>query len=147
MATIGVNGPDLVLLPRITAPQPDARILATVADELRRQGFRRVRVAADAVEFGKPGFLAFAGSGAVGGGTCRLGAAGGDRWVRLDLRYDDPGFLLVAMAAAVAVVALPLAPASRALLLGVLLAVLVAVCRTSARQLARRIGTAVRRPP
>ena len=146
MATIGASGPNLVLLPPIIASRPDHRILAAVAEELKRQGFRRVRVTGDAVEFGRPGLLSLHGTGAVGGGTCRLAAAGGDRWLRLDLRYDDAMFLLLGMAAAVAVVLLPLGPAQRALALGGLAAILVAACHTSARWLARQLGNVVRRP-
>jgi hypothetical protein len=90
MATIGVSGPNLVLLPPITAAYPADHVLGRVADELRRQGFRRVRIVPDAVEFAQPPFFTHSRAPAVGGGVCRLAGAGDDRWVKLDLRFDHP---------------------------------------------------------
>jgi len=147
MATIGVSRPNLVLLPQITAAYPADRTLAEVADELRRLGFRRVHVAPDAVEFGRPHLSLPADAPAVGGGICRLGAAGDDRWVRLELRYDHPLFLIAFMAAAVVAVALPLTPGLRALALAALAGVLVGGCHVSARGMRSRIAAAVRRAP
>jgi hypothetical protein len=147
MATIGVSGPNLVLLPPITAAYPADHVLARVADELRRQGFRRVRVAPVAVEFGRPHLSLGNDAPAVGGGTCRLRAAGDDRWVRLELRYDHPVLLLGFMAAALVAVALPLTPGLRALALAALAAALAFICHTSARGMRSRIAAAVRRAP
>jgi hypothetical protein len=143
MATIGVSGPNLVLLPPITAAYPADHILARVADELRRQGFQHVHVAPDAVEFARPPFLA----PAVGGGVCTLAGTGADRWVRLDLRFDHPGLLLAGMAAALLVVALPFGPGARALALGAVAASLAFACRASARGMRSCIADAVRRAP
>jgi hypothetical protein len=139
--------PNLVLLPPIVARYPSDRILATVADELRRQGFRRIRVAPDSVEFAQPPLFRRSRAPAVGGGVCRLAGAGADRWVRLDLRFDHPVFLCWSMAVALVVVALPLGPGPRALALGTLAAVLALGCRTSARRMRSRIAAAVRRAP
>ena len=139
--------PNLVLLPPITAAYPPDHILATVADELRRLGFRRVRVAPDSVVFGNPHLSLADGAPAVGGGTCRLAAAGSDRWVRLDLRYDHPLFLFAFMAAALVAAFLPLGPGLRALALAALAAVLAGGCRASAWGMRSRIAAAVRRAP
>jgi hypothetical protein len=141
--------PGLVLLPPITSAYPSDRVLAAVADELRRQGFRRVRVAPDSVEFAQPPFFTHSRAPAVGGGVCRLAGAGAgaDRWVRLDLRFDHPGFLFWGLAAALFVVAVPLGPALRALALGALAAALTGGCRASAWGMRAQIAAAVRRAP